>query len=66
MKKTEWKIQEACKSPHGINYYDCLDINAFNNEKQALQMLCSLEKADSSFRYRLIKRVETIEKTSDL
>jgi hypothetical protein len=60
--KTTYIIQEAGKSPHGINYYDCPDMAIFTSEQQALRTLISLEKADSSFRYRLIKRVETIEK----
>ena len=64
--KTTYIIQEASKSPHGINYYDCPDTTIFTNEQQALRTLISLEKADSSFRYRLVKRVETIEKENAL
>ena len=64
--KIQYIIQEASKSPHGINYYDCPDLAIFSNEQQALRTLLSLEKADSSFRYRLVKRVETIEKDAAL
>lgn len=60
--KIEYIIQEASKCPHGIIYYDVLELGFFKRLDHALKALVRMEKANSSFRYRLVKRVETIEK----
>jgi hypothetical protein len=60
--KTTYIIQEASKSPHGINYYDCPDTAIFTGQKQALKTLLYLEKFAGGYRYRLVKRVETIQR----
>jgi hypothetical protein len=52
--------------PHGINYYDALELGVFKRLDHALRVLVKMEKAKSSFRYRLVKRVETIEKETAL
>ena len=59
--KIEYIIQEASKSPHGIIYYDSLELGVFKRLDHALKVLVKLEKSASSFKYRLVKRVETIE-----
>ena len=64
--KTTYIIQEASKSPHGINYYDSLELGIFKRLDHALKVLVKMEKSKSSFRYRLVKRVETIEKETAL
>jgi hypothetical protein len=65
--KTTYIIQEAGINPHGIHYYDCPDTAIFTSEKQALKTLLYLEKNFASgYRYRLVKRVETIEKEPKL
>ena len=60
--KIEYIIQEASKCPHGINYYDSLELGIFKRLDHALRVLVKMEKATTSFKYRLVKRVETIEK----
>lgn len=60
--KIEYIIQEASKCPHGIIYYDSLELGIFKRLDHALKVLVKMEKSKSSFRYRLIKRVETIER----
>ena len=60
--KIEYIIQEASKCPHGVNYYDSLELGVFKRLDHALRTLDKMEKSKSSFRYRLIKRVETIER----
>ena len=60
--KIEYIIQEASLCPHGINYYDSLELGVFNRLDHALRTLNRMEKATSSFKYRLVKRVETIER----
>jgi hypothetical protein len=62
--KIEYIIQEASKCPHGINYYDSLELGVFKRLDHALKVLVRMEKSTSSFKYRLVKRVETIEKDS--
>jgi hypothetical protein len=64
--KIEYVIQEASLCPHGINYYDALELGVFKRLDHALRVLVKMEKAKSSFRYRLVKRVETIEKETAL
>jgi len=64
--KIEYIIQEASKCPHGINYYDSLELGVFKRLDHALKVLVKMEKSTSSFKYRLIKRVETIEKENVL
>ena len=64
--KIEYIIQEASKCPHGINYYDSLELGIFKRLDHALKELVKMEKATSSFKYRLVKRVETIEKETAL
>jgi len=60
--KIEYVIQEASLCPHGINYYDSLELGVFKRLDHALKVLVKMEKATSSFKYRLVKRVETIER----
>jgi len=62
--KIEYIIQEASKCPHGINYYDSLELGVFKRLDHALKVLVKMERSTSSFKYRLVKRVETIEKDS--
>ena len=64
--KIEYIIQEASKCPHGINYYDSLELGIFKRLDHALKVLVKMEKATTSFKYRLVKRVETIEKETAL
>jgi hypothetical protein len=64
--KIEYIIQEASKCPHGINYYDSLELGVFKRLDHALKVLVKMEKSTSSFKYRLVKRVETIEKENVL
>ena len=64
--KIEYIIQEASKCPHGIIYYDSLELGIFKRLDHALKVLVKMEKSKSSFRYRLVKRVETIEKETAL
>jgi len=64
--KIEYVIQEASLCPHGINYYDALELGVFKRLDHALRVLVKMEQAKSSFRYRLVKRVETIEKETAL
>ena len=64
--KIEYIIQEASKCPHGINYYDSLELGIFKRLDHALRVLVKMEKATTSFKYRLVKRVETIEKETSL
>jgi hypothetical protein len=64
--KIEYVIQEASLCPHGINYYDALELGVFKRLDHALKVLVKMEKATSSFKYRLVKRVETIEKETAL
>jgi hypothetical protein len=64
--KIEYIIQEASKCPHGINYYDSLELGVFKRLDHALKVLVRMEKSTSSFKYRLVKRVETIEKEAAL
>ena len=64
--KIEYIIQEASKCPHGIIYYDSLELGVFKRLDHALRTLDKMEKSKSSFRYRLVKRVETIEKETAL
>ena len=60
--KIEYIIQEASLCPHGINYYDSLELGVFKRLDHALRTLNRMEKSTSSFKYRLVKRVETIER----
>ena len=64
--KIEYIIQEASKCPHGINYYDSLELGVFKRLDHALKVLVKMERSTSSFKYRLVKRVETIEKENVL
>lgn len=64
--KIEYIIQEASKSPHGVIYYDSLELAIFKRLDHALRALAKLQKATTSFRYRLVRRVETIEKETSL
>ncbi len=64
--KTTYIIQEAGKSPHGINYYDSLELGVFKRLDHALKALAKIQESKTSFRYRLVKRVETIEKETAL
>ena len=64
--KIEYIIQEASKCPHGIIYYDSLELGIFKRLDHALRTLDKMEKATTSFKYRLVKRVETIEKETAL
>lgn len=64
--KIEYIIQEASKCPHGINYYDSLELGIFKRLDHALKVLVKMEKSTTSFKYRLVKRVETIEKENAL
>jgi hypothetical protein len=60
--KIEYVIQEASLCPHGINYYDSLELGVFKRLDHALKVLVKMESTKTNFRYRLVKRVETIEK----
>jgi hypothetical protein len=60
--KIEYIIEECSLCPHGIHYYPSLELGVFKRLDHALRVLVKMEKAKSSFRYRLVKRVETIEK----
>ena len=64
--KIEYIIQEASKCPHGVNYYDSLELGVFKRLDHALRVLVKMEKSTTSFKYRLVKRVETIEKETAL
>jgi hypothetical protein len=60
--KIEYIIEECSLCPHGIHYYPSTELGVFKRLDHALRTLNRMEKSTTSFKYRLVKRVETIER----
>ena len=60
--KIEYIIEECSLCPHGIHYYPSTELGVFKRLDHALKALVRMESTKTNFRYRLVKRVETIEK----